>query len=143
LVTIGTVQAQHGVYQYLAQLPGREAVIELPMYVAPDAEAPEAKRMYASIVHWRPLVNGYSGITPARQAALGAQLKDFPGEQSLAALRELGRQGVRYLIVHVGEPGLPRREWVQGGRAQAMQSGVIRLIKSFDDNDLFEIVPPN
>jgi hypothetical protein len=137
---MGTVQSQQSVYQYLASLPGHEAVLELPMYVAPDAESPEAKRMYASITDWRPRVNGYSGITPPRQSALGAQMKDFPGEQSLAALRALSRQGVRYLIVHSGEPGLPRREWNAAGRAKAEASGVLRFIKSFDDNDLFEIV---
>jgi hypothetical protein len=139
ITVVGTVRSQQSVYQHLASLPGHEAVLELPMYVAPDAESPEAKRMYASLADWRPRVNGYSGITPPRQSALGVQMKDFPGEQSLAALRDLSRQGVRYLIVHLGEPGLPRREWNATGRAKAEASGVLRFIKSFDDNDLFEI----
>jgi hypothetical protein len=48
---------------------------------------------------------------------------------------------VRWLIVHAGEPGIPRREWVQSGRANAQASGVLRYVQAFDDNDLFEIVP--
>ncbi len=139
LAKIGALDAQPAVYQYLAQQPGREAIIELPMYVAPDAEFPEAKRMYASALHWRALVNGYSGFTPSRQLTLAAQMKNFPDEPSLMALRELARQGVRYLIVHAGELGIPRREWVQTNRARALQSGGLRFVQSFDDNDLFEI----
>ncbi|MEP7199670.1 MAG: hypothetical protein ABI874_07630, partial [Chloroflexota bacterium] len=139
---IGTLAGQTGVYHFLAQQPGREAVIELPLFAAPDAEAPEAKRMVASALHWRPLVNGYSGFTPPRQTALAMQLKNFPDDASLAALRVLGRQGVRYVIVHSGEPGIPRRAWVQTNRAKAIESGVLRFVGSFDDNDLFEIVSP-
>jgi hypothetical protein len=121
-------------------LPGHDAVLELPVFVTPDAEFPEAKRMYATALHGHPLVNGYSGFTPARQSALAARLKNFPDDASLAALRELRQQGVRYLVVHSGEPGLPRREWVQTNRERAKQSGVLRFVQSFNDDDLFEIV---
>ncbi len=138
---IGRLSDQNAVYGYLAAQPGPGGVIELPLYVAPDAEYPEGKRMYAALVHGRPLVNGYSGFTPARQSVLAQSLKGFPDEASLAALRALGGQGVRWLIVHSGEPGIPRRNWVQTGRARAQESGALRLVQSFNDNDLFEIVP--
>lgn len=38
--------------------------------------------------------------------------------------------------------GIPRREWVQQTRACALDSGVLRLVGSFGDNDSFEIVAP-
>ena len=140
LTQVGSLRAQTEVYQFLAQQPDRAAVIELPLYAAPEPEFPEAKRMYASALHWHPLVNGYSGFTPARQAPLSARLKQFPDDESLAALTELAQVGVRYVLVHSGEPGIPRREWVQQNRARALNSGVLRLLGSFGDNDLFEIV---
>lgn len=143
LAQIGPLQAQPAIYHHLAQQEGHEAIIELPMYVAPDPEYPEGKRMYASALHRRPLVNGYSGFTPARQMRLAEQMKNFPDEASLTALRELGRQGVRYVIVHAGEPGIPRREWVQTNRVRASQSGVLRFVQSFGDNDLFEVIAQN
>jgi hypothetical protein len=142
IADVGSLRAQPTVYQYLAQLPGREAVIELPMYTGTKRESAESKRMYASVLHWRPLVNGYSGFTPERQVALADQLKDFPDDNSMAALRALGKQGVRYVIVHAGEQGIPRREWNQTNRARALDSGVLKLVMTFDDNDLMEIVGP-
>jgi len=72
---------------------------------------------------------------------VAARLKGFPDDESLAALQDLARIGVRYVLVHSGEPGIPRREWVQQNRARALNSGVLRLLGSFNDNDLFEIVP--
>jgi len=142
LADVGTLRGQHAVYYYLAQLPGREAVLELPMYTGTKRESVESKRMYASVVHWRPLVNGYSGVTPKRQLALADQLKDFPDDTSIAALRALGQQGVRYVIVHAGERGIPRPEWNQTNRARALATGVLKLVRTFDDNDLMEISSP-
>ena len=142
LADVGTLRGQHAIYYYLAQLPGREAVLELPLYTGTKRESVESKRMYASAIHWRPLVNGYSGITPERQLALADQLMDFPDDKSTAALRALGQQGVRYVIVHAGERGIPRREWNQTNRARALVSGVLKLVRTFDDNDLLEIVGP-
>ncbi|MCA1554658.1 MAG: hypothetical protein LC737_09800, partial [Chloroflexi bacterium] len=104
-------------------------------------EFPEGKRMLASLLHGHALVNGYSGFTPARQMQLAERLNHFPDDASIAVLHELAHEGVRYLIVHSGEPGIPRREWVQTNRERAIQSGALRFIGSFDDNDLFEIVP--
>ena len=142
LADVGTLRGQHAVYYYLAQLPGRDAVLELPMYTGTKRESVESTRMYASIVHWRPLVNGYSGFTPERQLALADQLMNFPDDASIAALRALGQQGVRYVIVHAGERGIPRREWNQTNRARALASGVLKLVGTFDDNDLMEISSP-
>ncbi len=142
LARIGFLQAQTGVYHYLARQSDHAAVIELPLNVAPDAEFPEGKRMYASALHWHPLVNGYSGYTPARQMTLSLRLKNFPDDEAIAALRDLAREGVRYLIVHSGEPGIPRRDWVQVNRARALNSGALTFVQSFDDNDLFIINAP-
>ena len=98
------------VYAWLAQAP-RGGVIELPLWVAPQPEYPEAKRLYASTEHWLPLVNGYSGLTPERQRQLASEMQAFPDARSLAELRQLAEQGVKYLIVHPGEGNLSALAW--------------------------------
>jgi hypothetical protein len=65
---------------------------------------------------WWGLVNGYSGFTPARQVDLGQQLADLASAEAMATLRQLGSQGVRYLIVHPDEAPLQREKWEEGER---------------------------
>ncbi|MCS7261004.1 MAG: hypothetical protein NZ765_09510, partial [Anaerolineae bacterium] len=108
LAYVGNLAEAHPVYRTLRRLmhSGEEwhgAVLELPMYVAPAPEYPEARRMLASCLGWWPLVNGYSGLTPARQVEWGQRLAAFPSAKTLAALRDLGALGIRYLIVHAAE----------------------------------------
>src|SRR5947199_5365777 len=53
--------------------------------------------MYYSTIHWKPLVNGYSGFQPASYHELVDKLGDFPSDASILYLR---RRGVKYLLVH-------------------------------------------
>ena len=86
-----------------------------PLYAAVDRQAADAvlvelplgqpdfdlRAMYYSTFHWRALVNGYSGFTPAHYgplvAALGGTAVD--AERAWAALRDAGATAV---IVHEG-----------------------------------------
>ncbi len=84
----------------LAELPEPGAVLELP--AADSADATQFARfnsyyMLHSTAHWRPLVNGYSGLVPPRHEALFRLLPRFPDEPSLAAVESLG---VRFVVVH-------------------------------------------
>jgi hypothetical protein len=53
--------------------------------------------MYQSIHHWNPLVNGYSGYTPADYLETQARMRTFPDDEAIARLQRLG---VRYILVH-------------------------------------------
>ena len=143
LATVGSTANLPQVYHDLARVPDppRWAVVELPMHVAPAPEYPEAKRMYASSLGWWRLVNGYSGFTPARQVALGRRLEGFPDEQSLAALRELGRAGVRYLIVHPDEAPLARERWEASERWRAERQTSLLPVGRPGPDDLYLINP--
>ena len=55
---------------------------------------------YLSTFHWQPIVNGYSGFYPASYLARLDEVAGFPDERSLTRLR---RDGVRYVVVHLGE----------------------------------------
>jgi hypothetical protein len=85
------------VYQAAARAPSNMVLAELPLG-QPDFDL---RAMYYSTVHWRKLVNGYSGFTPAHYGPLVAALgtADVDGERAWTALRGSGATAV---IVHEG-----------------------------------------
>ena len=89
------------VYRWLAEQPGRDAVVHLPMLDVYGLERRpafhESIYMVYSTLHWKPLVNGYAGIEPRRYVQLRELLRSFPSPESLAALRAAG---ARYVVVH-------------------------------------------
>jgi hypothetical protein len=145
LASVGAKANLPPVYHVLAgeafQQPPGWAVVELPMHVAPAPEFPETKRLYASTLGWWGLVNGYSGLTPQRQTALGRALADFPNDEALGALRALGGSGVRYLIVHPGEAPLDRAQWETTDRWQAEHQATLLPVGRFGPDDLYCINP--
>ena len=85
------------VYSWLANPTEPGAVVEFPL---PDEHAlpgHDAEFMYQSTFHWRPLVNGYSGHVPDAYIQWLRGMKSFPGR---AAVEQLRRGGVRYVVVH-------------------------------------------
>jgi hypothetical protein len=59
----------------------------------------DQRAMFYSTVHWKPLVNGYSGFTPPHYGRLTAVLSEIPrhADLSLATLKEIG---VTHVLVH-------------------------------------------
>ncbi len=141
LATVGRPADLSPVYRWLAADPDDFAVLEIPFYSAVGAEYPETKRLYASTIHWKRLVNGYSGMTPARQVELGRALADFPGPRSMAAIRQLGAQGLRYVIVHSLEQGFDRQAWEADGRWQVARSLTLRPAYEARGDVVYEVNP--
>jgi hypothetical protein len=145
LAPVGAKADLPPVYHALAgevlRRPPGWAVVELPMHVAPAPEFPETKRLYASTLGWWGLVNGYSGLTPERQIALGRALADFPSSEALAALRALGASGVRYLVIHPGEAPLDRARWETTDRWRAEHQTTLLPVGRFGPDDLYRINP--
>jgi hypothetical protein len=52
---------------------------------------------YMSTFHWMPLLNGYSGYYPPSYLRRIEALRGMPDASSVA---RLGREGVRYVIIH-------------------------------------------
>jgi hypothetical protein len=139
--------------RWLAGQPDDGAVVELP--AADPRDTARSTRLHSTYMlhqtlRWRPLVNGYSGFTPASHDLLFRQLVSFPDERSLDAL---GTSGVRYAVVH---PGLYASEdwpavaarldaFAPGWRAEAPRDGPstsrLRLLHREDDGLAFELVP--
>lgn len=91
-------EAIPGVYDRLAAEPGA-VVAEFPFY-SPQRIHENGRYVLASTRHWRPLVNGYSGVVPESYVAHNERFRTFPDDDAVAALREAG---VTHVVVHLAE----------------------------------------
>ncbi|HXG57304.1 MAG TPA: hypothetical protein VNJ03_18130 [Vicinamibacterales bacterium] len=105
LVTIESVDAPMayrrfdgipGMYALLAQEPGDVVLVEQPFY-PPQAVFENAEYVLNATAHWRPLVNGYSGYTPATYRTFTETFWFFPRPHSIDAML---RAGVTHVMVH-------------------------------------------
>ncbi len=86
------------VYQYLAQQPRGQAVVELPMGKPTFADQDKyVVYTYNSLYHLQPLVNGYSTFLPPDYYALVKQVQKFPKGSAIKRLRKWGAQ---WIVVH-------------------------------------------
>ncbi len=98
------------VYRWLETQPARTAVLELPIGQQNAVIWSEQAMMtYYATYHWRQIVNGVGGYTPAGYEADAAVLNRWPTRAAEALLH---KWGARYVIWHpeqVGRPGPPNR----------------------------------
>ncbi len=137
---IDTRREPPAVYRWLADQPGRPPVVHLPMLDVYGLERRpkyhESIYMVYSTLHWKPLVNGYAGIEPARYVKLRELARGFPSREFLDALRETG---VRYIVLHRGGYGP-----VQWPRIEARLPDFredLGLAASFGEDAVFELRP--
>ncbi|HET9370772.1 MAG TPA: hypothetical protein VFO19_11015 [Vicinamibacterales bacterium] len=86
-------------YRMLASAaPG--AVVEFPfMYRSSDYHN-HTRYMFGSTAHWKPLVNGYSDLTPTDFDTIAGPINAFPDPASFEILRA---RGVRYVVWHMDD----------------------------------------
>jgi hypothetical protein len=80
------------VYRWLAEQPGRDAIVELPV----GNPVLDATYQTRSATHWRPIVNGVSGFAPTISFFRGF-LFQFPSPPTIRLLHQIG---VRWVVVH-------------------------------------------
>jgi hypothetical protein len=108
------------VYRFIAQLPSPAVVIELPL----GEPAFDIRYMFYSTVHWKPLVNGYSGGAPFEYGLLTESLKDAAALPD-GAWDALMASGATHAIVHEGfymeDIGPHLSDWIRrrGGKEVA------------------------
>lgn len=92
------------VYKAFAEHQGDTVLAELPLGESDF----DLRAMYYSIVHWRPLLNGYSGFYPPHYGKLALAVSDVVRYPE-PALRALQTGGATHVIVHealyLGERG--------------------------------------
>ncbi len=86
------------IYDRLAGERGA-VIVELPFH-APRIFFANALYMLYSTRHWRPMLNGYSGLRPDSYDVTYNAILGFPDDASLFALHE---RGVTHIIVHLDE----------------------------------------
>jgi hypothetical protein len=85
------------IYKEVARLPREVVLAELPLGQSDF----DLRAMFYSVVHWRPLLNGYSGFYPPHYGRLATALSDVPRFPD-AALEALRAHGTTHVIVHEG-----------------------------------------
>lgn len=81
-----------------ASLPaGPAVVVDVPLPAEDGEYWIDPTYLYYSTFHWKQLINGYSGFTPAWYARLMVASREFPTDDSLAIFRQ---RGAHYLVLH-------------------------------------------
>ena len=97
------------IYELLAQEAGPVVLAEMPFYPAPAAFR-NAEYVLNSTAHWRPLMNGYSGYTPASYRRVAPIFWAFPREHAIQAMRGAG---VTHFTVHPDRFGARAQETIE------------------------------
>ena len=96
------------VYTWLGEQEGEAPTVELPL-AKYDPKAPydldtdkswlelEPWRTYYSTLHWKKLLNGYSGFIPSSYTEAVRLYKDFPSKESMDYFKDMG---IEYIILH-------------------------------------------
>lgn len=116
------------VYRWLAgiKLPG--AVVEWPLALVSDVEA-----VFRSTVHWKPIVNGYSGFAPPHYEELSAILAEQPIRD--VVWDKLRGLGASILIFHPRRTeGDAQLAYVQAVR-KGIRSGKLKTLGCFPNGD--------
>jgi hypothetical protein len=128
------------VYRWLADQPGREPIVHLPMLDVYGLERRpafhESIYMVYSTLHWRPLVNGYAGIEPRRYVEIRDLSWTFPSGAFLGALRGIG---TRYVILHRKGYGPFQWDRLQKGMPRALASGALREVATLGTDTVYEL----
>jgi hypothetical protein len=107
------------VYRYVEQLPASAVLIELPL----GEPAFDVRYMIHSTQHWRRLVNGYSGGTPASYGLLTESLKDIATRPD-RAWQMMTTSAATHAIVHEASyangAGARISEWLQSHGAREL-----------------------
>jgi hypothetical protein len=120
------------VYRVVATLPPDAVLIELPF----GFPSHESQYVYYSTVHWRKLVNGYSGWRPRSYRVNQRRLARIP-ERPGRSWQALMDSGATHLIVHEGSfargRGAEISAWLVGQGARDMGM--------WEEDRLFELPP--
>jgi hypothetical protein len=127
---VATGGATPPVYRFVGSLPRSAVLLELPF----GEPAFDVRFMFFSTLHWRRLVNGYSGGAPVEYGLITERLKDWRGEPD-AAWQTLFDSGATYCIVHEWAYAAPRgrqlSDWLRTRGA--------REVAAFGDDHVFEV----
>jgi hypothetical protein len=121
------------VYRRLAELPADTVVAEFPFGDA----AWEIRYVYYSTVHWKPILNGYSGSSPpgySRRLARIRRISDRPDD----AWAALTAAGATHVVLHI--PAFANPAEAAGAHVWLDAHGA-RRVESFPEGDVLYSLP--
>ncbi len=127
------------VYHWLAQQPGEFPIVELPVFLPLDDT--ETLRMYAALVHRKPLIIAYSGYIPPDIQKLREQLRSFPNQETWDALATLRSIGVRYVLIDSRWP--ESQAFYASGICQIGRDPRFRPVARLGPHWIFELRDPS
>lgn len=115
------------VYETL-RAEARAVVVEVP-FPMPRQWFLNGPYMVNSTQHWHPILNGYSGFRPDSYERSYEAAREFPSDQSLIKLHELG---VTHVVVHLAALG-------EGRAAEIARSPTLQQIASEGDIMIYRL----
>ena len=125
--------------RWVANLPPDASLAELPVPNPRHAgpfERHQTTAMLHAMAHWRPIVQGYSGIRPALQLDILTALTAFPDPLSLHLLTQAR---VDYLLIHTDR--YPEGAW-SGVQARIEAEPRLRLVHVEGEGRIYQLLPP-
>ncbi len=123
------------IYEELGKIASEGAILTLPIHESEEI-IEESLYMYYSTVHWKPLVNGFSGWWPNDYWELVGRLRHFPTSRILRYLLE--RAPVRYVIIHYDRIPQPRRRHLEAEMFRYREKMPVRI--RIGNDVVYEIV---
>jgi hypothetical protein len=121
------------VYPFLASLPAGSAIVELPL----GEPAFDVRYMFYSTLHWKPIVNGYSGGAPQQYEGLTQAFADAlvrPGRAWQAMTESQATHAVVHEWSYTGDVGPRLSAWLRLNGA--------REVGAFGGDHVFELHQP-
>jgi hypothetical protein len=136
-------------YRWLAEQDDEGAVMEFPVTELGQGERPITLAMYWSTLHWKPLVQGYSGFAPPsleiiqntfigdmkRPDGSVAETVSFVTKDNVGVMQDLG---VRYIVLH--QFRYKRGDWPIVVR-YLEETGVVERAGEFGEATIYRLQP--
>lgn len=120
-------------YAAVRELPEEGALLELPWSPGPGSIARNSQSVLMSTLHWRPILNGYTGHRPASYRFLQRIGTRLPDPLALEQLRRL--TALRFILIDVRNVPAPKlRAW-----ATAAREGRVSLVHSSPTTRIYEL----
>ena len=129
---------EKGIDHEIARRPEVRVVLHLPL----QKDGWQARYMYFSTLHWKPIANGYSGYEPATYRELVARVSRRPLDD--ATLDYVVGLGVTHVATHLARraaPGVAEELAAWARRFAGGPAPRVRLVASAGDDRLYEILP--
>ena len=116
-----------------ARLRHTDAIVAEFPFFTPDRVFHNADYLLGAAAHWRPMLNGYSGVIPDSYARAARALAHFPDAGAIAALRAAG-------VTHVFVHDRSLRDWTDDATADAVAHAPgLQLLATDGDTSLYAL----